>query len=118
MTGSVVELEFPTTKFIPDFRTCFRWRTCVFIPSGYRANVSGANIFLKVSSNEQSFEDLTCDAGAHQTSLGYVQGSLIPYIHGYYKNEHQGCLISEDCKISSVSQILGSFEGRTEERPS
>ncbi|KAK0236657.1 hypothetical protein EDD85DRAFT_790434 [Armillaria nabsnona] len=47
----------------------------------YRANVAGAKIFLKISTNEQSFEDLTHDADA------YLCKALIPYFHGYYKNE-------------------------------
>ncbi|PBK73477.1 hypothetical protein ARMSODRAFT_952556 [Armillaria solidipes] len=63
----------------------------------YRANVADTAVVLKISTNKQSFEDLTREADAYLGLLTPAQGSLIPLFLGYYQNDCQGCLILEDC---------------------
>ncbi|KAK0462990.1 uncharacterized protein EV420DRAFT_1148175 [Desarmillaria tabescens] len=97
--GSAVELTFTSTSSsILDFRVDVH--SLVYNSSHskvYRANAAGANIVLKISTNQQSFEDLTREADAYQDLLAPAQGSFIPRFLGYYKNDCQGCLILEDC---------------------
>ncbi len=100
-TETATELAFRSTPVsAPDFSLRVNVHSSVHnSPHSkvYRANVSGTAAVLKISTNQQSFEDLTREADAYRGPLTPAQGSLISLFLGYYQNDCQGCLILEDC---------------------